>query len=87
MGSTISASTISAGLALLESRNDKDFNARYPAIVHALANMPDETVIDGELVAVDGSGRPSFSALQNHGSSTASILYYLFDAMILAGGT
>jgi bifunctional non-homologous end joining protein LigD len=72
------------GRVHLRSRNDKDFNARYPAIVQALAAMPDETVIDGEIIALDDSGRPSFSALQNHGAA-ASLVYYVFDVMILAG--
>ena len=38
-----------AGQIHLRSRNDKDLNARYPAIVQALAGIPDETVIDGEI--------------------------------------
>jgi bifunctional non-homologous end joining protein LigD len=75
----------SGGRVHLRSRNDKDFNARYPAIVQALATMPDETVIDGEVVALDESGRPSFNTLQNHGSSTAPVVYYAFEVMILAG--
>jgi ATP-dependent DNA ligase len=74
----------SGGRVRFRSRNDKDFNVRYPAIVQALAAMPDETVIDGEIVALE-SGRPSFNALQNHGSSAASLVYYAFDVMILAG--
>lgn len=37
----------------LRSRNDKDFNAKYPAMLQALAAMRDETVIDGEIVALD----------------------------------
>lgn len=49
----------------LRSRNDKDFALKYPSVVKALAGLPDETVIDGEIVALDGSGRPSFSVLQN----------------------
>ena len=41
----------SGGRVRFTSRNDRDFNAKYPAIVHALHAMPDETVIDGEIVA------------------------------------
>jgi bifunctional non-homologous end joining protein LigD len=37
----------------LGSRNDKDFNRRYPAIVKGLPGMPDETVLDGQIVALD----------------------------------
>jgi bifunctional non-homologous end joining protein LigD len=43
----------SNGNVHLRSRNDKDFNVTYPAIVIALQSMPDETLIDGEIVAMD----------------------------------
>ncbi len=69
----------------LRSRNNNDFNLKYPAVVEALAGLPDETVIDGEVVAFDDSGRPSFNRLQNYGSSKVPIFYYAFDLPILAG--
>jgi bifunctional non-homologous end joining protein LigD len=63
----------SAGRIHLRSRNHKDFATKYPAIRAALAALPEET------------GKPSFHALQNNGSSKASLFYYVFDLLILAG--
>ncbi len=73
------------GKVFLRSRNNKDFTVRYPAIVRGLATLPDETVIDGELVAFDEDGRPSFNALQNYGPTGAPVYYFVFDVMILSG--
>ena len=42
--------------------------------------------LDGYRAVLDEAGTPSFSALQNYGSSQATtIVYYVFDVMILAG--
>ena len=73
------------GKVQLRSRNNKDFNVRYAGVVKALAGLPDETVIDGEVVALDESGRPSFNILQNYGSAKAPVFYYVFDVLVLAG--
>ena len=73
------------GTVHLRSRNDNDFNVRYPAVVEALAKLPDNTVIDGEVVAFDQEGRPSFNALQNYGSAPGPVVYYAFDVMVLRG--
>ena len=76
----------SGGVVRLRSRNDKDFNRKYPSLAQALGAMPDDTVIDGEVVALDGAGRPCFAALQNYGSgATAPLVYYVFDVLILGG--
>jgi DNA ligase D-like protein (predicted ligase) len=75
----------SGGKVQLRSRNDNDFNSRYPGIVKALAPMPDETVIDGEVVALDEHGRPSFNTLQNHGSAGVPLHFFIFDLLILHG--
>ena len=73
------------GVVHLRSRNDNDFNRRYPAVVEALGRLPENTVVDGEIVAFDQDGRPSFSALQNYGSAPAPVVHYVFDVMLLAG--
>ena len=73
------------GKVRLRSRNDNDFTVRFAQIASALHHLPDETVIDGELVAVDEDGRPSFNLLQNHVSSKAPLAYFAFDVLILNG--
>ena len=40
------------GKVQLRSRNDNDFSTRYTGIVKAFAAMPDETVLDGEVVVL-----------------------------------
>jgi hypothetical protein len=69
----------------LRSRNDNDFSIRYSNVVKGLAKLPDETVIDGEVIALDDDGRPSFNVLPNHGASRAPVLYFVFDVMVLPG--
>jgi ATP-dependent DNA ligase len=75
----------SRGKVQLRSRNDNDFSSRYLGIVKALAAMPDETVIDGEVVALDEDGRPSFNLLLNYGSAGAPLHFFIFDVLVLKG--
>jgi ATP dependent DNA ligase domain len=74
----------SGGQLQLRSRNNKGFSTRYPAIAGALRTLPEETILDGEIVALDEAGRPSFHALQNYGSSVP-IYFYAFDLLMCAG--
>jgi ATP-dependent DNA ligase len=50
-----------AGRVKVCSRNENDFGQKYPAIAAALATLPDDTVVDGEIVALDPEGRPSLT--------------------------
>jgi ATP-dependent DNA ligase len=65
----------------LFSRNRKSLNRQFPYIVEALADLPEGTVVDGELVAIDDSGRPDFNLLQNFRAEAARIHYYVFDLL------
>ena len=69
----------------LFSRNRKSLNRQFPYIVEALADLPARTVLDGELVAIDESGRPDFNLLQNFRSAASRIQYHLFDLVCLKG--
>lgn len=73
------------GKVHLRSRNDNDFSARYGTVLGGLERMPNETVIDGELIALGEDGRPSFNALQNSTSASTPVLYFVFDVMVLSG--
>jgi bifunctional non-homologous end joining protein LigD len=50
----------------LASRNLKNITRQYPAVARAVAGVAAKTaVIDGEIVALDAQGRPSFQALHH----------------------
>jgi bifunctional non-homologous end joining protein LigD len=68
------------GLTLF-SRRKKSFNRQFVHIVDALADLPEGTVVDGELVAIDDSGRPDFNLLQNFRAEASRIHYYIFDLL------
>jgi bifunctional non-homologous end joining protein LigD len=43
--------------AQLWSRNQKDFTRRFPDVAKAMRELPDDSVIDGEIVALDAAGK------------------------------
>jgi ATP-dependent DNA ligase len=63
------------------SRNGKDFSKRFASIVLALENLSEETVIDGEIVAYEADGRPSFNVLQNYRKPESKLHFYAFDVL------
>jgi bifunctional non-homologous end joining protein LigD len=81
----------------LVSRNQNDMTALYPE----LGDLPHSVkakhaVLDGEVVAVDEQGRPSFSLMQQRtgirhgrfrapGRTEVPVLYYVFDLIYLDG--
>src|ERR1017187_10642883 len=69
----------------LFSRNGKDFSKKFPLVCAALKEaLPLGTAVDGELVAFDESGLPSFNAIQNASAET-NIVYFVFDVLVTRG--
>ena len=65
----------------LYSRNGKDFARKFPLVLAALKNaLPLGTAFDGELVAFDENGQPSFNAIQNANSET-NVVFFVFDVL------
>jgi bifunctional non-homologous end joining protein LigD len=85
------------GSVRLLSRNQNDMTAQFSE----LASLPDylraeDAVVDGEIVAVDENGRPSFSLMQQRTGMShpgrrmgnrgdVPIVYYAFDLIYLDG--
>jgi bifunctional non-homologous end joining protein LigD len=72
----------SNGRLSLFSKNRKSFNRQYPYIIEALSDLPEDTVIDGEIVALDDAGRPDFNVLQHSRSQASRICYFVFDLLV-----
>src|SRR6185437_8615324 len=81
------------GESRLVTRNGNDCAASFPEVVRAVAALPFERlVLDGEVVALDDEGRPSFQRLQGrarflrqidirHAAVEYPVTYYAFDLL------
>jgi bifunctional non-homologous end joining protein LigD len=78
--------TVSQSDVALTSRNGNDLTARFEHVAKEIAKAvktPD-CVLDGEVCALDESGRSSFSAMQQ-GKSGTPLVYYVFDVLEIEG--
>ncbi len=85
------------GNVRLVSRRGLDDTKGYPSLAAELAEQPSrELVIDGEIIAPDEQGRPSFQRLQQRmnlqnehdirlAEAQLPVLYYVFDILYLDG--
>ena len=72
----------------LLSLKERNLTSDFPGIAHAVRGIKADTaLIDGEVVAVDSKGCPSFQALQNRATCGREwqILYYAFDVLNVDG--
>ncbi len=70
----------------LYSRNQLSLEDRFSAVIHSLRNLGHQAVLDGELVVVDKTGKPSFQLIQNYQKTgKGQILYSVFDLLYLDG--
>ncbi|MCF2515739.1 DNA ligase D [Sphingomonas sp. G124] len=68
------------------TRNGKDWSDKFRAIVRAASNLPGGCLLDGEAVALDKNGKPSFQLLQaSLKNGDADLAYYAFDLLFDQG--
>jgi len=77
----------------LRARSGNDITAKYPELTRVAAGLgPEPAVLDGEIVALDAAGRPSFPRLQSRMNLSkpreiereaprTPVHYYLFDVL------
>ena len=66
----------------LVSRNGIDLTSRFPEVAEALQAVDAErAIIDGELVALDRDGRPSFQRLHRPEGPATDVHFYAFDLL------
>ena len=75
------------GKARLLTRKGLDWTAKFPAIAAAASRLPD-VIIDGEVVALNQSGRTRFSRCCKRRwpkVKTDDLIYFAFDLMFAEG--
>ncbi len=81
---------VAGGVVRARSRTDKDLGPSFPELA-GVADLCDDAVFDGEIVAFDDSGRPSFGRLQQRlglvgdrvtaRSAEVAVVYVIFDLL------
>ena len=74
------------GSSILRTRKGLDWTHRFQEITDAGKPLPD-CIIDGEIVALDAQGAPSFAALQEALSDkkTDKLVFFVFDMLFSEG--
>jgi bifunctional non-homologous end joining protein LigD len=84
------------GTVRLTNRTEIDVTAAYPEIVATVGELPDGLLVDGEVIALDASGKPSFQALAprmhvrdplrtSRLSVSRPVTYMVFDLLRVGG--
>jgi bifunctional non-homologous end joining protein LigD len=88
---------IEGGEVKLRSRNGLELATSFPQVAKELAQQQvDRMIVDGEIVAFDAAGKPSFAALQDRAQlsteheiaaadRSAPVVFYGFDLLYFAG--
>src|SRR3954469_10197116 len=77
---------IDGGDVVLRSRRGLELGGDFPRLVAELGMQAvDRMVLDGEIVAFDASGKPSFGAMQSRGKTVERAVFYCFDLLYFAG--
>ena len=70
------------------TRNQKDWTAKFASVAKAVKALPlKSAILDGEIVALDPSGRASFQRLQNsiNKGGGSGLIFHIFDLIYLEG--
>lgn len=68
------------------TRTGLDWSDKFRSVLDAMVQVPAASALfDGEIVALDEDGRPSFSALQRALKSDGPLSYFAFDLLALDG--
>jgi len=87
---------VRAGQLHFYARTGAEITLAYPELAGLLAGLPDDTVLDGEVVAMDAAGRPSFAVLAERMhvrdparaaglAATHPVTYMIFDLLRVGG--
>jgi bifunctional non-homologous end joining protein LigD len=73
---------LKGGKVSMLSRKGLELAGDFPALAAELAKQGPDMILDGEVVAFDETGKPSFNAMQNR---SQNVVFYCFDLLHFDG--